>query len=91
MLLTETLKLKKHMELKRRMTVEEMACHMAQHTARVVNRVTVGRYARSLGYKVYKPMIKGKIHLFYIREEPSGDFPPGKKSETVKEGKNGNR
>ena len=65
------------MELKRRMTVGEMARHMEEHTARVVNRVTVGRYARSLGYRVYKPMIKGKIHLFYIREEPFGDFPAG--------------
>ena len=55
-----------------------MALHMEEHTARVVNRVTVGRYARSLGYRVYKPMIKGKIHLFYIREEPFEDFPSGK-------------
>lgn len=51
---------------------------MEEHTARVVNRVTVGRYARSLGYRVYKPMIKGKMHLFYIREEPFEDFPSGK-------------
>lgn len=57
------------MELKRRMTVEEMARHMSEHSCKIPNKVTVGRYARQLGYKVYKPMINRKIHLFYINDQ----------------------
>jgi hypothetical protein len=57
------------MELKRRMTVEEMTEHMCQHSCKIPNKVTVGRYARQLGYQVYKPMINRKIHLFYINEQ----------------------
>lgn len=57
------------MELKKRMTVEEMGCYMSEHTGRFVNRVSVGRYARSLGYRVYKPMINGRVCLFYLKEE----------------------
>lgn len=59
------------MELKRRMTVEEMAQHMREHSCKIPNNVTVGRYARQLGYKVYKPMINRKIHQFYINEQMS--------------------
>lgn len=57
------------MELKRRMTVEEMTEHMCQHSCKIPNKVTVGRYARQLGYHVYKPMINRKIHLFYVNEQ----------------------
>ena len=57
------------MELKRRMTVEEMTEYMSQHSCKIPNKVTVGRYARQLGYQVYKPMINRKIHLFYINEQ----------------------
>jgi len=57
------------MELKRRMTVEEMVQHMNEHSCKIPNRVTVGRYARQLGYKVYKPMINRKICLFYVNEQ----------------------
>lgn len=57
------------MELKKRMTVEEMAQHMSEHSCKIVNRVTIGRYARKLGYKVYKPMINRKICQFYINEQ----------------------
>lgn len=61
------------MELKQRMTFSEMSLHMRRHSFKLPNRVSVGKYARELGYKVYKPMIDGKIHLFYINEQiPSG-------------------
>lgn len=61
------------MKLKKRMTFDEMAAHLVESTGRVANRVTVGRYARKLGYTVYKPMVRGKIRHCYlnmaIREE----------------------
>ncbi|MCD8250857.1 MAG: hypothetical protein LUD40_02285 [Phocaeicola dorei] len=57
------------MELKRRMTVGEMTEYMCQHSCKIPNKVTVGRFARQLGYQVYKPMINRKIHLFYINEQ----------------------
>lgn len=57
------------MELKRRMTVEEMSQHMSEHSCKIPNRVTVGRYARQLGYQVYKPMINRKICQFYVNEQ----------------------
>jgi len=56
------------MKLKQRMTFEEMAMHMKEHSFRLPSRVTVGKYAKELGYKVYKPMIKGKIQFFYVNE-----------------------
>lgn len=65
------------MELKRRMTVEEMAQHMSEHSCKIPNKVTVGRYARQLGYKVYKPMIDRKIHQFYINEQMPAELPDG--------------
>ena len=34
------------MELKAKMTFEEMARHMEENTYRIANRVNVGRYAR---------------------------------------------
>jgi hypothetical protein len=56
------------MELKPKMTFEEMSRHMEENTYRFTNRVNVGRYARDLGYKVYKPMVCGKVLFFYINE-----------------------
>ena len=40
------------MELKAKMTFEEMARHMEENTYRIANRVNVGRYAREMGYWV---------------------------------------
>lgn len=57
------------MQLKKRMSVEEMARYMSENSYKIPNKVTIGRYARELGYKVYKSMINGKIHQFYINEE----------------------
>ncbi len=56
------------MKLKKRMTFEEMARHLEENTGKVVNRVTVGRYARKLGYRPYKPMIDRKIRHCYIND-----------------------
>lgn len=56
------------MKLKKRMTFDEMARHLIENTGRVANRVTVGRYARKLGYTVYKPMINRKIQHYYLNE-----------------------
>lgn len=52
--------------LKKKMTFEQMAEHMRRNSYRTVNRVNVGLYAKRHGYTVYKPMIDGKIHFFYV-------------------------
>lgn len=56
------------MKLKKRMTFDEMALHLIENTGKVANRVTVGRYAKKLGYTVYKPMINRKIQHCYLNE-----------------------
>ncbi|MBF0577401.1 hypothetical protein [Dysgonomonas sp. GY617] len=56
------------MELKQRMTFNEMSLHMKKHSFKLPSRVSVGKYAKELGFKVYKPMIDRKIHFFYINE-----------------------
>lgn len=56
------------MRLKQRMTFDEMARHLVSTTGKVANRVTVGKHAKKLGYRVYKPMIGGKIHHCYIND-----------------------
>lgn len=56
------------MILKQRMTFDEMARHLVETTGKVPNRVTVGKHAKQLGYRVYKPMIKGKISHCYIND-----------------------
>lgn len=62
------------MKLKRTMTFDEMARHMEEHTYRVPNRVNVGTYARSLGYRTYKPMIAGKLRFFYVNDAMPDDL-----------------
>lgn len=61
------------MELKPKMTFEEMARHMEENTYRVANRVSVGRYARRIGYHVYKPVIDGRQYFFYVKDNTSHD------------------
>jgi hypothetical protein len=56
------------MELKQRMTFDEMAGHMKEHTFMLPSYVTVGKYARQLGFKVYRPMVEGKKYFFYVNE-----------------------
>lgn len=56
------------MDLKQRMTFEEMSRHLVETTGKVANRVTVGTHAKQLGYRVYKPMINGRIHHCYIND-----------------------
>jgi len=56
------------MELKPKMTFEEMSHHMEENTYRLVNRVNVGLHAKELGYRVYKPTLNGKVLFFYINE-----------------------
>lgn len=57
------------MELKQKMTFDEMTDHMKEHSFKIPSRVTVGKYAKELGFAVYKPMIDGKINFFYINEK----------------------
>ncbi len=56
------------MDLKQRMTYEEMAMHMKENSFKLPSRVTVGKYARELGYKVYKPMKEGIVQFYYVNE-----------------------
>ena len=56
------------MKLKRRMSFQEMSQHMIENTSKIANRVTVGMYAKKLGYQVYKPMIDGKIRHYYVND-----------------------
>jgi hypothetical protein len=62
------------MELKQRMTFDEMARHMKEHSFKLPSRVSVGRYARQLGFKVYKPMVEGEMQFFYVNEAIPADF-----------------
>lgn len=55
-------------QLKQRMTFEEMTLHMQKHSFKLPSRVSVGKYARELGYTPYKPMIEGKIQFFYVNK-----------------------
>jgi hypothetical protein len=55
------------MQLKSKMTFDEMARHLVATTGKIANRVSVGKHAKALGYKVYKPMINGKIIHFYLK------------------------
>lgn len=55
------------MELKQRMTYDEMRQHMEKNSFKIPNKVNVGKYARQLGYRVYKPMINGKLNFFYVK------------------------
>lgn len=59
------------MELKQRMTFEEMSQHMQLSSFKFPSRVNVGRYAKSIGYKVYKPMVNRKVLFFYVKDEQS--------------------
>lgn len=61
------------MKLKSRMTVEEMSVYLTEHTGKFANRVSVGRYAKKLGYSVYKPMRNGKICHFYVNPSIKDD------------------
>lgn len=56
------------MEFKRVMTYLQMQQHLTEHTCIVANRVTVGKYARSNGYRPYKPMIGGQLRFYYVNE-----------------------
>ena len=55
------------MQLKSKMTFDEMARHLVATTGKIANRVSVGKHAKALGYKVYKPMNNGKIIPFYLK------------------------
>lgn len=65
------------MELKKRMTYEEMAEYFESETAKMATRSSVGKYAKQIGYEVYTPYIDGKKLFFYVNPNI------GKKNETV--------
>lgn len=54
------------MELKKRMTYEEMAEFFENETSKFATKSSVGKFARNLGYEIYKPCIEGKKLFFYV-------------------------
>lgn len=54
------------MELKKRMTYEEMAEYFESKTAKMATRSSVGKYAKQIGFEVYTPYIDGKKLFFYV-------------------------
>lgn len=65
------------MELKKRMTYEEMAEYFEYETAKMATRSSVGKYAKQIGFEVYTPYIDGKKLFFYVNPGI------GKKNETA--------
>lgn len=59
------------MELKQTMTFEEMERYMKEKTFIVPSKVSVGRFARKMGYTVYKPMIEGRLMHLYVNPQVS--------------------
>lgn len=57
------------MELKKRMTFDEMELHMVENTSKLPNKTSVGRYAKTLEYTVYRPMVDKKVLFFYVNEK----------------------
>lgn len=54
------------MELKKRMTYEEMAEYFEYETGKLATKSGVGKYAKQIGFEVYKPHIDGKKLFFYV-------------------------
>lgn len=54
------------MELKKRMTYEEMAEYFEYETGKLATKSSVGKYARQIGFEVYTPYIDGKKLFFYV-------------------------
>lgn len=65
------------MELKKRMTYEEMAEYFESETGKLATKSGVGKYAKQIGFEVYKPHIDGKKLFFYVNPNI------GKRNETV--------
>jgi len=56
-------------ELKQRMTIEEMSRYMQENSFYLPSRVATGKYAKKLGYRVYKPMQNGRVLHLYVKDE----------------------
>lgn len=54
------------MELKKRMTFEEMADHFEDVTGKFPTKSSVGKFARQMGFEIHKPYINGVLHFFYV-------------------------
>lgn len=54
------------MELKKRMTYEEMAEYFESETAKLATKSSVGKFARQIGFEIYTPYIDGKKLFFYV-------------------------
>ena len=61
---------KGHELLKTRMTFDEMSeVYSMNFSYFTPNRSNVGRFAKTLGYKLTKQMVDRKVYLFYINEQ----------------------
>lgn len=57
----------KAIELKPRMSIEEMTEYFRENNVFDANPIIVGRFATQLGYKRVRQMTNGKYHYFYIK------------------------
>ena len=56
-------------QLRPKMTNDELALLYSQISYFTPNKNRVGRWAKTLGYKITKQMVEGKIVWFYINEQ----------------------
>lgn len=54
---------------KNKVTVEEMKEYYAAHFPFQPNNQRVGRFAKTIGYKLAKQMVNRKYQYFYIKSE----------------------
>lgn len=43
-----------------------MAVYFENETGKFATKSSVGKFARNLGYEIYKPCIKGVLQFFYV-------------------------
>lgn len=53
---------------KQRVSVQEMKNYYAKHFPYEANNQRVGRFAKSIGFKLAKQMKQGKVEYFYVKE-----------------------
>lgn len=53
--------------LKNKMTMEEMQAYFASKSVYEPTLQRVGRFAKSIGYKWTKQIVKGKLYSFYVK------------------------
>ena len=58
-------------ENKNKVSVEEMKAYYAEKFPYEANNQRVGRFAKQIGFRLTKQMVKGQIISFYIKDDTS--------------------